>query len=128
MGKEEAPDLTTRGLTPSAYLRPGYPLVGCSPAEPTSVSPGETNGIATASRTQEQGKVAGQEGQRKCSEEMPDFCPKNGVHFRSQIQGRSGRGPSDAVLEQIAQSNCYSAQGLAKKAWTGKKPSSGFLE
>src|SRR5438270_13796780 len=28
------------GRTPSAYLRPGYPLAGCSPAEPASVSPG----------------------------------------------------------------------------------------
>ena len=27
--------------SPSAYLRPGYPLAGCSPAEPASVSPGE---------------------------------------------------------------------------------------
>src|SRR5271155_3284062 len=32
----------TQDPTPSAYLRPGYPLAGCSPAEPTSVSPGET--------------------------------------------------------------------------------------
>jgi len=32
----------TQGPTPSAYLRPSYPLAGCSPAEPTSVSPGET--------------------------------------------------------------------------------------
>src|ERR1700685_2417469 len=31
----------TRGQAPSAYLRPSYPLAGCSPAEPTSVSPGE---------------------------------------------------------------------------------------
>ena len=30
-----------RSRTPSAYRRPGYPLAGCSPAEPTSVSPGE---------------------------------------------------------------------------------------
>src|SRR5271154_97003 len=29
------------GQRPSAYLRPRYPLAGCSPAEPTSVSPGE---------------------------------------------------------------------------------------
>jgi hypothetical protein len=31
----------TRSLTPPAYRRPGYPLAGCSPAEPASVSPGE---------------------------------------------------------------------------------------
>src|SRR5229473_2833391 len=30
-----------RDQAPSAYLRPSYPLAGCSPAEPTSVSPGE---------------------------------------------------------------------------------------
>src|SRR5450755_3531589 len=30
-----------RSPTPSAYLRPSYPLAGCSPAEPASVSPGE---------------------------------------------------------------------------------------
>src|ERR1019366_3836780 len=30
-----------RGQAPSAYLRPSYPLAGCSPAEPTSVSLGK---------------------------------------------------------------------------------------
>src|ERR1700677_2379442 len=30
-----------RGDTPSAYHRPSYPLAGCSPAEPASVSPGK---------------------------------------------------------------------------------------
>jgi putative transposase len=29
-----------QGEAPAARRRPGYPLVGCSPAEPTSVSPG----------------------------------------------------------------------------------------
>src|SRR5437660_3584781 len=41
--------LPTRSRTPSAYLRPSYPLAGCSPAEPTSVSPGE-NAIPQACR------------------------------------------------------------------------------
>ncbi len=39
----------TQSPTPSAYLRPSYPLAGCSPAEPASVSPGEKS-IPQASR------------------------------------------------------------------------------
>ncbi len=31
------------GDAPLAHRRPGYPLVGCSPAEPTAVSPGATD-------------------------------------------------------------------------------------
>ena len=31
----------TQSPTPSAYRRPSYPLAGCSPAEPTTISPGE---------------------------------------------------------------------------------------
>ncbi len=41
-----APDpLSDQGptVTPSAYPRPGYPLPGCSPAEPDAVSPGNFN-------------------------------------------------------------------------------------
>lgn len=34
---------TVGGWTPSACRRPGYPLMGCSPAEPISVSPGLTD-------------------------------------------------------------------------------------
>ena len=34
-------------MHPSVHRRPGYPLVGCAPAEPTSVSPGG-EGIAKA--------------------------------------------------------------------------------
>src|SRR5262245_41343219 len=36
-----APGLCSPGAdAPAAHLRPGYPSVGCTPAEPTSVSPG----------------------------------------------------------------------------------------
>src|SRR5271155_253216 len=41
-GKRPRIGWPTQGPTPSAYLRPRYPLAGCSPAEPTSVSPGGT--------------------------------------------------------------------------------------
>ncbi len=42
-GKQRAPDKRTRqGPTaPLAHRRPGYPLSGCVPAEPDSVSPGD---------------------------------------------------------------------------------------
>lgn len=42
-GKERAPDKRARqGPTaPLAHRRPGYPLSGCFPAEPDSVSPGD---------------------------------------------------------------------------------------
>src|SRR5258706_15423877 len=39
----------TQSPTPSAYLRPSFPLAGCSPAEPASVSPG-TKAIPQACR------------------------------------------------------------------------------
>src|SRR5437588_6055168 len=32
-----------RWKRPLAHRRPGYPLAGCSPAEPTSVSPGDVD-------------------------------------------------------------------------------------
>jgi len=38
----ESPLLSVTGVPSSAYRRPDYPLVGCSPAEPTSVSPGKS--------------------------------------------------------------------------------------
>jgi hypothetical protein len=44
-GKQRAPDKRTRqGPTaPLAHRRPGYPLSGCVPAEPDSVSPGDVS-------------------------------------------------------------------------------------
>ena len=49
--KQRAPDKQTRrGPTaPLAHRRPGYPLSGCVPAEPDSVSPGDLS-IATNHR------------------------------------------------------------------------------
>jgi hypothetical protein len=43
-GKAPRPPAWAGGtvVAPSARRRPGYPLMGCSPAEPTSVSPGGT--------------------------------------------------------------------------------------
>jgi hypothetical protein len=43
--KQEAPDKRTRQgpAAPLAHRRPGYPLSGCVPAEPDSVSPGDSN-------------------------------------------------------------------------------------
>ena len=40
MGGRDPCSERDRSDTPSAYHRPGYPLAGCSPAEPASVSPG----------------------------------------------------------------------------------------
>ena len=45
VGKQKAPDKRTRQepTAPLAHRRPGYPLPGCVPAEPDSVSPGDFN-------------------------------------------------------------------------------------
>src|SRR5690242_10521276 len=43
------------------HRRPGYPLVGCSPAEPTSVSPGVKTIPRSGRSRQEHRKVADQE-------------------------------------------------------------------
>ena len=42
-----------RGQAPSAHRRPGYPLSGCVPAEPDSVSPGR----AKVTRRQSRNKI-----------------------------------------------------------------------
>ena len=55
--EQRAPDkIPCQGLvSPEAHPRPGYPLSGCSPAEPDSVSPGTLQ--ATASRRFREGAV-----------------------------------------------------------------------
>jgi site-specific DNA recombinase len=40
MRERRSPGFVAQGRSASARRRPGYPLVGCTPAEPTSVSPG----------------------------------------------------------------------------------------
>ena len=51
MAKKKAPDHRSgQGpQAPSAHHRPGYPLLGCVPAEPNSVSPGGDTVIGTQS-------------------------------------------------------------------------------
>src|SRR5258707_5854885 len=39
-----------------------------------------------APRRQDQSRVAGQEAWQECSEGMPIFCPKNGVHFIPSLE------------------------------------------
>src|SRR5579863_3059995 len=84
-GGEESPWPWERpgARAPSARLRPGYPLVGCSPAEPTSVSPG-VRGVSQLSSVNKsnQRKCHGHEGRTGCSEGSLDFCLDNGVHLR----------------------------------------------
>src|SRR5438477_8614878 len=41
-GGKRLPEECLREPAPSARRRPGYPLAGCTPAEPASVSPGVT--------------------------------------------------------------------------------------
>src|SRR4051812_29287580 len=43
-------------MRPSAHRRPGYPLAGCSPAEPASVSPGAAKGSLTTGEEQGQAR------------------------------------------------------------------------
>src|ERR1051326_119780 len=66
------------GLALSARRRPGYPLAGCAPAEPASVSPG----TFTVRRSGHKHKVSGQGGSDKNSSEgTPFFGLDNGVHL-----------------------------------------------
>src|SRR6266850_4709618 len=51
-----------------------------------------------APRRQDQSRVAGQEAWQECSEGMPIFCPKNGVHF-SPCGGVSLHGPDRGSQE-----------------------------
>lgn len=73
--------------TPSARRRPGYPLAGCSPAEPASVSPGRFRLSQRSARLQEQerrradqriGSVPG--GPDSSSKGLRFFGLDNGVH------------------------------------------------
>src|SRR5689334_11481834 len=59
-GKEALGHQRGRGRpceAPSAHRRPGYPLSGCVPAEPDSVSPG--GGVVTTTRPRNKSKVTG---------------------------------------------------------------------
>jgi len=74
-----------RGGAPSARRRPGYPLVGCTPAEPTSVWPGMFKVSRRARGSQEQPpqpRCSGQDGSTRSSEGFPFFGLDNGVHLR----------------------------------------------
>ena len=71
----------------SAHRRPGYALVGCAPAEPTSVSPGPVpvsqgpTACKSKSPAPQATRCHGQEDRTKCSEGSLGFCPNNGVHL-----------------------------------------------
>jgi hypothetical protein len=56
---------------PSAHRRPGYPLVGCAPAEPTSVSPGVA-------------MILGRKGIQQ-AQELAQIDPKGGVIGQSKV-------------------------------------------
>ena len=54
MHKRRSPGFAAQGRRASARRRPGYPLVGCTPAEPTSVSPGTTRRAQMSCEKREQ--------------------------------------------------------------------------
>src|SRR5438094_643171 len=92
-GKESPLGWWPRGAAPSARRRPGYPLVGCTPAEPASVSPGNVRlsqepAGSQGQRSQHVG--SGQDGPTRSSEGFPFFGLDNGVHLSRLVQAATG--------------------------------------
>jgi len=90
-GRERAPD-HQRGQgppwdVPSVHRRPDYPLVGCAPAEPTSVSPagGEYRERSERARATGQHVVRLTKTGPGSSEGSPFFGLDNGVHLTGQL-------------------------------------------
>src|SRR3954451_18020263 len=64
-----------RGPVPSAHHRPGYPLSGCVPAEPDSVSPGGPTVTSTPATNKSNGlEPISSDGSAKCTPE-PRWVP-----------------------------------------------------
>src|SRR5277367_3265605 len=68
----------TRRPTPSAYLRPSYPLAGCSPAEPTSVSPGEQSIAEQRPRSKINQELPVRKAGKSVAKEWPFFVQRMG--------------------------------------------------
>src|SRR5208337_4930072 len=68
----------TRRPTPSAYLRPSYPLAGCSPAEPTSVSPGEQSIAERRQRSKINQELPVRKAGKSVAKEWPFFVQRMG--------------------------------------------------
>jgi hypothetical protein len=60
------------------HLRPGYPSVGCSPAEPTSVSPGALTIPKGVLEKQEHRKASGREARQSVAKEGLFFVQRMG--------------------------------------------------
>jgi hypothetical protein len=67
----QAQQVNLGAQAPSAHRRPGYPLVGCAPAEPTSVSPGVA-------------MILGRKGIQQ-AQELAQIDPKGGVIGQSKV-------------------------------------------
>ena len=64
------------------HHRRGYPLAGCSPAEPASVSPGGKDvSQARSANKSNQRRCHGHDSRTGCSDGSLVFCLDNGVHF-----------------------------------------------
>src|SRR5450755_689728 len=68
----------TQSPTPSAYLRPSYPLAGCSPAEPTSVSPGEKSIPQACRRCKINQGLPARKAGKSVAKEWPFFVQRMG--------------------------------------------------
>src|SRR5277367_6348707 len=77
----------TRSQTPSAYLRPSYPLAGCSPAEPASVSPGEKAIPQGCRRCKINQELPVRKAGKSVAKEWPFFVQRTGSTSGERLPG-----------------------------------------
>src|SRR5262245_5342926 len=77
------PTAWSEGPKPSAHRRPGYPSVGCAPAEPASVSPGKEK-IARGAQEARQ-RQAGNIRRRSAAGKRERGLRSGGIGKRPQV-------------------------------------------